>query len=291
MQNKNTPALRRCPCCQNDKNLIYLWGIHIIKCPNCSLGYIDRLPTLEELDNLYSHEFFKGETAYADYIAEKDSLESNFRNRIQKLLQYSHQGTLFEAGCAHGFFLNMARAYWDVKGIDISAEAVEYARNQLGLNVAVGDFESHPPEPGQYDAVVMWDTIEHLYDPFLAIQKSVEGLRPGGIIALTTGDIEALLPRIQRQSWRLIHATHLYYFSKRSLTFLLRHHGLEIVHFSHETNYRTLRQFTRILTFGKMENNWRHKMVQWLDKLPLLNIKIPLNTYDIMFVIAQKLSH
>jgi 2-polyprenyl-3-methyl-5-hydroxy-6-metoxy-1,4-benzoquinol methylase len=283
-------ALRPCPSCGNDQNLAYLWGTRIIQCPRCTLGYVDRLPTMEELNQLYAPEFFKGETSYADYVGEKGGLERNFQMRINQLLKYNRGGELFEAGCAHGFFLNMAKQYWDVKGVDISPEAVDYARTRLGLDASVGDFESHPPEPDTYDAIVMWDTIEHLYDPFLAIQESAKGLKPGGILALTTGDIGALLPRIQRQSWRLIHAAHLYYFSRQSMTYLLEKYGLEVVQFVHEPNYRTLRQYTRVLTYGKMENNWRHNLVHKLDKLPLLNMEIPLNLYDIMFVIARKLT-
>jgi 2-polyprenyl-3-methyl-5-hydroxy-6-metoxy-1,4-benzoquinol methylase len=283
-------ALRPCPSCGNDQNLAYLWGTRIIQCPRCSLGYVDRLPTMEELNQLYDAEFFKGESAFADYVGEKSSLERNFQMRIKQLLKFNRGGKLFEAGCAHGFFLNMAKQYWDVKGIDISPEAIDYARDQLGLDAAVGDFESYPPEANTYDVIAMWDTIEHLYDPFLAVQESAKGLKPGGILALTTGDVGALMARIQRSSWRLFHGTHLYYFSKRSIAYLLEKHGLEMVQFTHEPSYRTLRQYTRVLTYDKSENKnkWRHDLVQRIDKLPLLNLEIPLNLFDIMFVIARK---
>lgn len=280
--------IRSCPCCQNSQNLSYLWGTPIVQCPVCTLAYVNRLPTENELRQLYSSEFFKGETAYADYVSEKNSLQRNFQNRIAWLRKFSQSGNLFEAGCAHGFFLDMARRYWNVSGIDISDEAVRYAQEKLGLDVAVGDFESHPPAPNSYDAIVMWDTIEHLYDPFFAVQESVKGLRSGGILALTTGDVGALVPRIQKKSWRLIHPTHLYYFSRRSMSYLLESNGMEIIHFSHETVYRTLSQFTRILTYGNEGENWRHRLVRQIDKLPLLNIDVPLNLYDIMFVIARK---
>ena len=60
----------------------------------------------------------------------------------------------------------------------------------------------------------MWDTIEHLKRPDLFVQKAAADLRPGGLIALTTGDIGSLNARLRGARWRMIHPpTHLHYFS------------------------------------------------------------------------------
>ncbi len=280
--------MRICPSCQNEDGLSHLWDTHIIRCPRCELGYIERLPTKEEIEALYSAEFFKGDASYADYVADKEGLQRNFRHRLRDLLKYSQGGKLFEAGCAHGFFLELAREHWDVKGIDIAEEAAKYARDELGLDVQAGDFESRPPEPNTYDVIAMWDTIEHLYDPVLAVRKSAEALRPGGVLALTTGDIDALVPRLQRKSWRLIHPTHLYYFSRRSMTWLLEAHGLEVVHISHPGNYRSLSQMMRVLTFGRSEKSWQHRLLPQVERLPFLDLQIMINLHDIMFAVARK---
>ncbi len=281
--------VRACPVCKNEQQLTTLWGIETISCcPNCSLAYLSQLPTVEELAAMYSEEFFEGASAYHNYVADKSSIQVNFKKRIEILLRFSQGGQLFEAGCAHGFFLELAARYWDVQGIDISAGSIDYARDTLGLNATQGDLESHPPAANTFDVVAMWDTIEHLYDPVMAVETIAKSLKPGGFLALTTGDVNALLPRIQKKSWRLLHPTHLYYFSKQSLTRLLNDNGLSLVHFSYDRHYRSLSQMAQIITWHNSDSNWRKALLQQIQRLPFMDANIPLNLFDIMFVIAQK---
>ena len=280
--------MRTCPLCGSNSNLQQQWGSRLIRCPECRLVYVDQLPSLDELKHMYAEDFFKGDASYADYVGEKASLQHNFQARIRALKALQPSGKLYEAGCAHGFFLELARKYWDVRGSDISAEAIAYARDVLKLDVVVGDFETNPPEPSAYDVVVMWDTIEHLYDPFLALAKSAAALKPGGILGLTTGDIDRLLPQVQRRSWRLIHPTHLYYFSAQSITRALHAAGLEVISIEYVGNARTLRQMAQILTFGQTRKSWRHDLLRQIERLPFMGLYIPVNLFDIMFVIARK---
>jgi SAM-dependent methyltransferase len=241
------------------------------------------------LTALYDQEFWEGGFAYADYAGEKANLQRNFMAHLPLLRRYAPGGRLFEAGCAHGFFLEVASRYWQVEGVDLSAEAIAYARQHYPFPVEVGDFESHPPAAGAYDVVAMWDTIEHLYDPFGAVRASAAALKPGGIIALTTGDISTRVPQWQGQKWRLIHPTHLYYFSKASMYRLMADHGLEVVHFSYPSVRRSLRQMTNVLTQGQKGHTWRHRLHAHLNKIGALGqIYIPVNLYDIMLCIARK---
>jgi SAM-dependent methyltransferase len=244
-----------------------------------------------ELAAIYSTEYWQGSSAYTNYLADKAGTQAHFRHRINVLRKFSTGKDLFEAGSAFGFFLELAQKYWNVEGVDISAEAVAFARDVLHLPVKQGDLESNPPAPESFDIVAMWDTIEHLYDPVLAIQKSAAALRVGGILALTTGDINAVLPRLQKQSWRMIIPAHLYYFSRKSITQLLEKQGLELIHFSYVGYFRSLRQMAKIITWNRPGERWRQRLLQRIEKLPLIDTQIPLNLYDIMFVIAQKKSN
>ena len=71
-------------------------------------------------------------------------------------------GKLLEIGCAYGFFLDLARKHWDVRGLDVAEEGVAHARDDLGLaNVEVADFlalpdngASIPPDTPRHDITV-----------------------------------------------------------------------------------------------------------------------------------------
>ena len=281
--------MRACPVCGNTNNQTDLWDMaHIARCSVCGLGYVKQLPTLDELAAIYAADYWNGRKAYTDYVADKIGTQLHFKHRIASLRQFSTGGSLFEAGCAYGFFLELAQAYWTVKGIDFSEAAIAYARDKLHLAVEQGDFESHPPEPNTYNVITLWDTIEHLYDPALAISKSVDGLQSGGYLALTTADLDALLPRIQKTAWRMIIPAHLHYFSRQSMTYLLEAQGLKVVHFSHVSYYRSVRQMAQIITWNQPNSQWRRRLQSQIERLPLMSSYIPLNLYDIMFVVAQK---
>ena len=260
---------------------------HVLKrCKVCSLVSANLDPSHKELAEVYGKGyFFEGE--YLNYLEEKEPLQRNFRKWIPLLKKHAPNGKLFEIGSAYGFFLELARMEWEVKGIDISGPACDHAK-RLGFNVECGDFLDIPIENGQYNVFCLWDTIEHLQRPHLYIRKISEAIVPGGILCLTTGDIGALVPRIQKEKWRMIHPpTHLFYFSKKTLFDLLRKNGFEIVHASHEGFYRSLRRVLFSLAHLKKDSKWKAFYASY-DRLKLGDLSFYLNLFDILFVIARK---
>jgi SAM-dependent methyltransferase len=255
------------------------------QCKTCSLVSANEIPGREELETVYGkHYFFDGE--YLDYLEEKKAFQKNFRKWIMLLRRFVPHGKLFEIGSAYGFFLELARNVWEAKGVDISGPACEYGKS-LGLNVECGDFLDIPVEAGQYNLFCLWDTIEHLKRPDLYIKKIRETIAPGGIICLTTGDIDAIVPRIQRGKWRMIHPpTHLYYFSKKTLYRLLAKNHFEVLYSSHVGFYRSLKRvFYNLALFNK--GPWE-TMFEYYQKLNLKDFSIYLNLFDILLVIARK---
>jgi SAM-dependent methyltransferase len=280
--------MRPCPICGTEDTLTHWSYTSYVRCENCTLVYADKLPDLGMLEQIYTENYFSGNTAYRSYESDKAGLQRNFSQRIKTLRRFKPQGDLFEVGCAFGFFLECAQAYWQVRGSDISTIAVQYARNVLNLDVQQSDFEHFDLPPDSFDVIAMWDVIEHLSDPVLAVAKCREALRTNGVIALTTGDIGALVPRLQKHRWRMIIPEHLYFFSKRSLEALFRRYGFEILHFSHPGNYRSLRQLAHILTWQRPETGWRGTVLRLLERTPIAQWGVYLNLYDIMFVVARK---
>jgi 2-polyprenyl-3-methyl-5-hydroxy-6-metoxy-1,4-benzoquinol methylase len=280
--------MRPCPICGNSTALVYWHKTPNIYCPVCTFVYVNKIPDLHALEQTYSENYFTGNVAYRDYKADKSGLQRNFDQRIEVLKRFKSQGELFEVGCAFGFFLERASQYWRVRGIDISPTAVQYAQNALHLDVQRSDFEHFPLPTNAFDLIVMWDVIEHLAEPILAIAKCREALRLDGMIALTTGDIGALVPRLQKQVWRMIIPEHLYFFSRQSITKLLEDNGFELVYLSHPGNYRSLSQLAHILTWKREDKGWRGTILNAIENSPLSHWGIYLNLYDIMFVIARK---
>jgi SAM-dependent methyltransferase len=242
-------------------------------------------PSQEELGEVYGKAYFGG-GEYLNYLEEKKVLQKNFKKWIHMMRRFAPHGKLFEIGSAYGFFLELARDYWEVKGVDISHHACEYGKSE-GFNVECGDFLDLPVEPGKYNIFCLWDTIEHLKMPHLYIKKISEVIAPGGILCLTTGDKDAIVPRIQKGRWRMIHPpTHLYYFSKKTLTSLLTKYQFVPVYTSYVGFYRSIKRVLFNLAHFK-GGAWK-RIYELYSRLEFKDFSCYLNAYDILFVIARK---
>ncbi len=134
--------------------------------------------------------------------------------------------------------------------------------------------------------MVMWDTIEHLARPDLFLAAAARDLRPGGHIAITTGDISSLVARFRGRRWRMIHPpTHLHYFSADTLRLMLDRAGFDVVHLSHPGVTRNLQSALYIILALKVGAPALFDVVR---RLRVFDFPVTVNLFDIMFVIARR---
>ncbi len=276
----------RCLVCGGEYAPSQLPGL--LSCQTCGFvtANLDLSPA--ELESLYSAEYFAGKE-YLNYVGERALIQRHFRSRLGRLLPHVPNASskrLFEIGCAHGFFLEVAKPHFlSVAGIDISRDASAYARDVLGLRAATGDFmELDLTE--SVDVVCLWDTIEHLQHPDRYLEKVAARLNPGGVVALTTGDIGSAVARMRGSRWRQIHPpTHLHYFSKSTLEKLLERCGLVTIYTGYDGQYRSVDTMAYILLAIKQN---RPALYASLKRTGVLNWNLYLNLYDIVYLIARK---
>ncbi|MEO6054902.1 MAG: class I SAM-dependent methyltransferase [Chthoniobacterales bacterium] len=259
---------------------------HLLECPKCGHISADLKLTDEELIQLYSKNYFHGEE-YGDYRADKSVLQRNFSARlkaIHHLIGDTSDLSLFEVGCAYGFFLEVARPYFrHVKGIDICSEVIAKACSELGVDAYAGDFLSPEWQESPSDVVCMWDTIEHLRNPHDFIHQAAKILPSGGHLFLTTGDISSFNAKIRRGKWRLIHPpTHLHYFTRDSIRELLEKNGFELLEIKAVGFYRSIGNTIANLFRKQLNTNI-------INQLAKIHSYFYLNLYDIMLVSARRL--
>lgn len=274
-----------CICCGGSEYRPHLRGL--LRCVDCSHVWADMKITPEELKALYSENYFLGEE-YLDYEKERPALERNFRLRLAELRERAPAGgQLWEIGTAYGHFLQQASAHYTVAGCDISAHAVAHARETLGQTVHCGDYLAMDT-PGNQDAICLWDTVEHLATPHCYLEKASNQLRPGGVLALSTGDIGAWIARVRGEKWRLIHPpTHLHYFTAQSVRTLLERLGFTQVEIYHHAFWRSADAVAYRL-LGYPEERWTAPLYRAMKRASLLDFSFPLNTFDLMTVYGRK---
>jgi SAM-dependent methyltransferase len=225
---------------------------------------------------IYSEDYFSG-GEYPDYLGEQKALIRNFRRRILVLKKLSpNSERLVEIGSGYGYFHDLASRHWKVKGVEISEFAAQQAQDR-GLDVLCVDYLSVNMQDFKPQIICLWDTIEHIKNPRKVLEKIVYDLQPGGLITISTGDIGAWLPRIQKSNWRLIHPpSHLWYFSSKTLTQLLLDVGVKPIQVIRPIFYRSLRAFLGPIS-------------KYLPR-SIGDLPIPLQTGDIIEVYAYKCS-
>jgi SAM-dependent methyltransferase len=249
-------------------------------------------PTEAELQKAYEREYFFG-GEYANYFDDRPALEKNFKQRLTHLSRFLNPTSrLIEVGCSYGFFLNLAKPHVDKAiGYDITSDGIAYAKKEFGLEAYEDSFLNYTGP--QADMVCMWDVIEHLPNPGEFIQKISTAIKPGGHIALTTGDIGAFIARKRGDSWRMVHPpTHLFYFDKTSMTALLARYGFKVISFRHEVVYRNMDSVLKQLTTRSREKPFVHACIKTIHAFAratgLTKWNFGLNTFDIMNVLAVK---
>lgn len=266
----------QCVVCGSERSKDKYPDIGIVSCAVC--GHVFYNAGIEGGDpsKIYNKSYFV-DGLYGNYAADAPIIRKNFLRQKKEILRNCPEGgRLLEIGSAYGIFLDCVRDKFETTGFEASEHAAEHARGQLNLDVRNEDFLKSDIN-GSFDAACMFDTIEHLLRPDLYLEKLSSLLKAGGYFFATTGDINALLPRIMGRRWRLIEPPlHVHYFSGEGIKKLCASKGLEIISIKYLPVWRSIHQIAR-LALG----------VRGVEKMR--PIGIPINTFDIMSVIARKI--
>jgi len=205
-------------------------------CRDCGLARSRPPVDLEDIEDLYRD--VEDPEYFASELERRDSFRAALA-RLESLGPRGSRGRLLEIGSSVGLFLDEARQRgWDAFGIEPSRWAAESARAH-GLSVFNGTLEEFVPNGGLFDVVVSWDVWEHLEDPVAAMRRAYELLSPGGLFVFTTVNLGGLGRRLFRSRWPWFMRMHLHYFTRESLTRLVRSSGFELL--STSTEAKTLK--------------------------------------------------
>jgi len=236
-------------------------AVRIVKCCKCGLIYMNpqadhskiQMNYVDMADDVYTQEE-AGRRRSADSI-------------LKYLAKINKKGRILDVGCATGFLLDQARQQgWEVYGVELSAWAVDYAKNKLQLpNITQGSLQEANYPANFFDVVVLKDVIEHLTDPKETLEQIRHILKPAGIMCCNTPDIDSLISKILGAKWWEIKQSHLFYFNKNNLTALFKATGFVPL---------KIRSHARAFTLNYWIYNWLlHRPAFgfircWLEKKP-----------------------
>jgi 2-polyprenyl-3-methyl-5-hydroxy-6-metoxy-1,4-benzoquinol methylase len=271
-------------------------GFDIVRCRQCGLLFRRALPTVDELSEIYAEAYFRrpeddpGGQGYDDYLHDEELHRRNAAMRVRRLGDHLPPGRLLDVGAAAGFFMDEARRVgWAVEGIDVSPDMSGWGREHLGLELHTATFRDALLSHAPYDCVTMWDYIEHSIDPAGELARAHELLRPGGVLALSTGDAGSLAARLSGRRWHLLTPHHHnFFFSTATLVRACRDAGFQVLTSGHPGARYTLRYLTYKLRSMAPESQVVRRTGEAFERSRAGTIAIPVNLWDIVTVIARR---
>jgi 2-polyprenyl-3-methyl-5-hydroxy-6-metoxy-1,4-benzoquinol methylase len=272
-------------------------GFDIVRCDRCGVLQRAVLPTRADLAELYDAGFFKDDSAdpdrnaYADYLDDEASHRRAARARLDRLERHLtvRRPRLLDVGCAAGFFVAEAQARgWAAEGVDVSAEMVEWGRAHLSANLSVGSFDDVEAAAAAFDVVTMWDYIEHSLDPVADLERAYRVLESGGLLALSTGDVESPVARLSGNRWHLLNPRyHNFFFGRKTLGQLLERIGFDVETATHPgARYSVAHVMLKLDTL--LPAGVARRASLRLGRSAVGRLAVPLNLFDIVTLVARK---
>jgi len=213
----------------------------LLKCRRCGLLYANVRRSAGELAELYAtHYYGPGDELEGPARAlERKRNRILYRTVLRDLVdRYPHvdpdsggpRPRVLDYGCGPGYFLAECRELgFETVGIELSAPAARYAREQMVLDVRESPDEGLDSVSSEgFVLVTAWSVIEHAQDPRKLLTGLVAALAPGGVLCLTVPNVHCWGRLLQGGRWfNLRNPTHVIFFQRSGLSGLLRELGLE----------------------------------------------------------------
>jgi 2-polyprenyl-6-hydroxyphenyl methylase/3-demethylubiquinone-9 3-methyltransferase len=197
----------------------------------------------------------------ASYI--ETQLQANlnkFRNQAAILARHLplQDSAVLDIGCGGGLFLSLLKQQGaQVMGIELSDSRAQYAKTKHGLVIDKHPIESDHWQKGyanHFDAVTLWDVIEHVNYPQQTLQSAANVLKPGGWLLIDTPCRDSFYHRFGQFTYKLtggkyptflnaMYSSHLFghkqIFSTTEMRTLFETVGLQVIdlHKFHELSF------------------------------------------------------
>lgn len=167
------------------------------------------------------------------------SIERRFRrnkkflDQICKLLGRPPENIrLLDVGCSSGAFVETGvQLGYLAEGVEPAPKAAATAQ-AAGLKVRQGLLHEAGYADEEFDAITLFEVIEHLKDPLPLLKECQRILRPGGILLIGTGNTASWSARTMGSRWAYFsiaaHGGHISFFNPSSLQKLARQAGFSL---------------------------------------------------------------
>ena len=222
MLNKNESNLApSCRLCKKKQYtpIYYLDEIAIVRCSHCDFIQIGKAHALEDLKKHY---------ILPNNLREESNFERNkiirtARFRANYVIKHTglKAGNVLEVGSSYGHFLHKLKDQgFKVLGIEPSSSGA-LKTQEKGVSVINDLLENTDLPNSHFDAICMFQVIEHFENPEDVLRVLHSKIKKGGYLILETPNIYSIGAKFEKTPHKLFNKEHITYFSPKNLTDLL----------------------------------------------------------------------
>jgi len=286
----------------------------LVKCLNCSLRFVNPRPRDEDIQKLYTDDYFVPKIDSKRLLTSQEHIN---RAKAACFDGLSRTGRILDVGCQKGEFLEfLKRKGWETYGVDLNSRAP----NLFGLPIYYGSLKQAGYPGNFFNVITFWAVLEHIPDITTQIEEAYRILKPGGCLILLTTNYYSIATGLLKFDDI---PRHLILFTKKTLNILLSKQGFTVEKaycsdsISKASSYGLLQYLMARLTFRDTESfyheyfrtqfepkrttrsrlqqirriGWPKTILVAMDRLlgvVLDRISILLNLYGIIIVKARK---
>jgi 2-polyprenyl-3-methyl-5-hydroxy-6-metoxy-1,4-benzoquinol methylase len=185
----------------------------------------------------YEEDYFEGDQlsagGYGAYAEQAGWRLEKARRQVREMCARTglSGGLVLDLGCGYSYFrVALQKAGFAHEGLEISQFARDVAKENYGFDTYPGALEDYWREwAGRFDAITLFDVIEHVPDAAQFLTKLTHCLKPGGFAGIKTPNIDCPEAELFGPHYHSLKREHLLFFSPRSLTAAAETAGLELV--------------------------------------------------------------
>jgi SAM-dependent methyltransferase len=132
------------------------------------------------------------------------TVSASLERLVRSAQEFRRTSRWLDIGFGEGGVLAVAQERgWLCYGIELSERALEHGRSR-GWVVTSDPSDDPRFEAGTFDVVSMIEFLEHVPTPARILRDAARWLRPGGLLYLTTPNLESLNGRLLGLSWSIV---------------------------------------------------------------------------------------
>lgn len=247
----------------------------IVKCRNCSLVYTNPMEDLKKIESAYE------DVEDKEYLQTEKFRKILLSQHLNLVERFSKIGKILDVGAFAGYFLELAKEHgWEGVGVEPSQWATKEAKKR-GVTI-VGKTLNDVKTSKAYDAIVLWDVIEHLPNPKKSMEQIKKIIKKNGIIVMSTPNIDSMFARVTGSRCPFFIRMHFILYSPKTLRKLFEDNGFKVIYCG---NYSRTFPVWYILDHLNINNFLYDNLKKVVKKIKILNnltIKIPLQESFVM---------